>query len=74
LVLFLLIIGGVVGGVTVLVVAVGRAAALGHPLFDQRFRVETADPRAAHALLSPALVEATCAARRRSGASAAANW
>jgi len=40
--------------------ALGRESPIeiGHPLFDQRFRVETADPRAAHALLSPALVDA----------------
>lgn len=40
--------------------ALGRQSPIeiGHPPFDQRFRVETADPRAAHALLSPALVEA----------------
>jgi hypothetical protein len=40
--------------------ALGRQSPveIGHPMFDQRFRVETADPRAAHALLSPALTEA----------------
>jgi hypothetical protein len=40
--------------------AMGRSSRveIGHPLFDQRFHVETADPRAAHALLSPALVDA----------------
>lgn len=40
--------------------ALGRQSPIeiGHPGFDQRFRVETADPRAVHALLSPALVEA----------------
>jgi hypothetical protein len=40
--------------------ALGRSSRveIGHPLFDQRFQVETADPRAAHALLSPALVDA----------------
>jgi hypothetical protein len=40
--------------------ALGRQSPveIGHPAFDQRFRVETADPRAAHVLLSPALVDA----------------
>jgi hypothetical protein len=40
--------------------ALGRQAPveIGHPLFDQRFRVETADPDAARALLSPGLVDA----------------
>lgn len=31
---------------------------IGHPGFDRRFRVETADPYAARTLLSPALVDA----------------
>ncbi|MDN3351117.1 hypothetical protein [Actinomadura sp. DC4] len=34
------------------------AVEIGHAQFDQKFRVETADPRAAYALLSPALVDA----------------
>lgn len=40
--------------------ALGRSSPVevGHPAFDQRFRVEAADPRAARALLSPALVDA----------------
>jgi hypothetical protein len=40
--------------------ALGRSSRVevGHPLFDQRFTVEAADPRAAHAVLSPALVDA----------------
>ena len=40
--------------------ALGRQSPveIGHPMFDRRFQVVTADPRAAHALLSPALVDA----------------
>jgi hypothetical protein len=40
--------------------ALGRSSPVevGHALFDQRFRVEAADPRAARAVLSPALVDA----------------
>lgn len=40
--------------------SLGRPSAIesGHPEFDQRFQVDAADPRAAHALLSPALVDA----------------
>jgi hypothetical protein len=40
--------------------ALGRHSAIeiGHPPFDQRFRVQAADPQVARALLSPALVDA----------------
>jgi hypothetical protein len=40
--------------------ALGRQSPveIGHAEFDRRFQVVTADPRAAHALLSPALVDA----------------
>jgi hypothetical protein len=40
--------------------ALGRSSRVevGHALFDQRFTVEAPDPRAARALLSPALVDA----------------
>lgn len=45
--------------------ALGRQSPIevGHPLFDQRFRVEAADARAARALLSPALIDAHLSGR-----------
>jgi hypothetical protein len=40
--------------------ALGRQSPveIGHAMFDRRFQVVTADPRAAHVLLSPALIDA----------------
>jgi hypothetical protein len=40
--------------------ALGRQSPveIGHAMFDRRFQVVTTDPRAAHALLSPALIDA----------------